>query len=168
MSRTQVWRWIGTGIAFAVLATLVSACGDVMPYHAYRSVPGGMWSKADTLKFDDLPVLSDSGRYDLYVDLRTTEDFPYTGIYIGVLSRPGSAFAWQRDTVHCVVRSATGRPSGRGFTLRHSGSRLYRLLPSADRHPQVRLFHIMRREDLPGVGEVGLKIVPVTSDEEPI
>lgn len=156
MTRKLIRRWAGAaGICLAV-----SACGHEDWFHTYRQIPAAVWAKADTLAFE-LPAVPDSGFYDFSVEMRTTADFPYTGLKIAALTVVGEAVPERRDTVDAPVQSATGAPLGEGLTLRHHESPLFRLFLPAGERPVLRLFHLMRREDIPGITAVGLKVSPV-------
>lgn len=146
-------------IRAAVICLLLSACGSDTWYHTYKQIPATVWEKFDTLTFC-LPEVPDSGLYDFYVDVRTTAAFPYTGLKIAALTGTDSLAVERRDTADCRVQTLSGIPSGEGITLICHEAPLYRLTLCPGQRATVRLYHIMRREDLPGVSDVGLRVVP--------
>lgn len=156
MTRKQIRRWA----AAAGICLAVSACGHEDWFHTYRQIPAAEWAKSDTLAFE-LPAVPDSGFYDFSVEMRTTDAFPYTGLKIAVLTVVGQAAPARRDTVDAPVLSATGKPLGEGVTLHHNEFPLFRLFLPAGERPTLRLCHLMRREDIPGITAVGLKVSPV-------
>ncbi len=144
----------------AGMCLFLSACGSEAWYHTYEPMPAAVWGKSDTLTYC-LPEVPDSGLYDFYVDVRTTAAFPYTGLKVGALTGTDSLSAERRDTADCRVQTPSGIPLGEGVTLICHEAPLFRLFLCPGQRTTVRLYHVMRKEDLPGVSDVGLKVVPV-------
>ncbi len=156
----MIGRYGHSLIRAAGICLLLSSCGSEAWHHIYKPIPVAVWEKSDTLTYC-LPEVPDSGLYDFYVDVRTTAAFPYTGLKVGALTCTDSFAAERRDTADLWVQTPSGIPSGEGITLICHETPLYRLFLCPGQRTTVRLYHVMRREDLPGVSDVGLKVVSV-------
>lgn len=142
----------------ACLAALLSGCGQRPAECGYLPVSADGWGLTDTLTFrtDTLPA----GRYSLTLGLRTSAAVPYP--YRSLTLRLQQT--WKRtgtvrcDTVVCPLTTAAGDLSGKGLTFfQHEfPAGTFRLQkPAAGR---LSVSHIMRREILPGITDVGFRI----------
>lgn len=140
------------------MAALLSGCGRRPAECKYQPVSADGWGLTDTLVFhtDTLPA----GRYRLTLGLRTSASVPYPYRSLTLLLRQ----TWKKtgtarcDTVVCPLATTAGDLSGKGIaffqyefpagTFRLSG-------PAAGR---LSVSHIMRREVLPGITDIGLRI----------
>ena len=130
---------------------LVSCQGNVV-YHHYEPVDGQGWSQSDTLRFH-LPPAPHTGTYHLQLALRYGPDFPYCNVaVVAALSAP------RADTLLIPLASSDGKPLGRGVGLLHTAVPLATLHLHQGDHPTVTLHHIMRREILPSIREVGIRM----------
>lgn len=147
----------------ALLASLVGAgscCNEpsILVYE-YSPVSFDGWNKTDTLLFS-LPEVTQAGVYQGKVGVRTNACYPYQKIWIGVcqtLHQPDTVFL---DTVCCeIVPCSDLDKNGIGLFL--SECPLPEHTYQAGQTGTVKVFHILRREEVPGVGQVGLQIQAV-------
>lgn len=143
-----------------LLASLAgaSSCGrepSTLLYE-YRPVSFEGWSKTDTVVMA-LPEVTQTGVFQTQVGVRTNARYPYRNIWLGVcqvLHNPDTVLL---DTVSCPVglRSDLGK-NGIGLFLSEGSlpDRVYQ----AGQTGTIKIFHILRREEIPGVGQVGLHI----------
>ena len=140
------------------IATLFSGCGRPPAECEYQPVSADGWELTDTLVFrtDTLPA----GRYSLTLGLRTSASIPYPYRSLTLLLQQ----TWKKtdttrcDTVVCPLTTTTGDNSGKGiaFFQYEFPAGTFRLSqPAAGR---LSVSHIMRREVLPGITDVGLRI----------
>ena len=170
----------------------LAACHTDTVYHVYHPVSENGWSKQDTLTY----TLSDSlktGCYQLEVDIRHTEAYPYRDIWLelaferrkpqqqlAVTSEledsldmnepdiPTDSMMWVRDTLHFYLADEQGRWL-KGGTI---GS-LYQF--SAPARPfclnekdgkTFRIIHIMKDNPLQGIHDIGLRLFQPASQTE--
>ena len=150
-----------TGVLIALTACLSTACERRPLFFAYQPTDIEGWEPADTLRFHiDTIAHSGSALLSLYLRTSATGSYPYTSIWLAVrtrLHRPDTVFT---DTVECKLLSDTEAVRVNGIS-RYQHSRPLRLL-SLDTAStmDVDIVHLMRRDMLPGVADVGLRLDP--------
>lgn len=139
-----------------MVAVALCACTPGTPYHRFLPLSQEGWDRADTVAFD-LPVIADARECKLQVELRATRLFPYTDLWIGVEQRDSDQVLLCYDTLHIDMADSTGRLDGHGLTLLEYASAPLSLasMPKGECR-QVRLFHLMSRETVAGLLDVGL------------
>lgn len=143
--------------AIIAAALLVAACDDGRVYDSFAQVDMAEWSAQDTAYFD-VPRQS-AGQYALTLTVRSTGDYPYQNLALVVETTIVPRHLLQRDTVFCTLRDAAPQPlSQQGVSLseRSFGVRALQLQRGDSLHIAVR--HVMRRNALPGISEVGLRL----------
>lgn len=144
-------------LAGGLLAAVAVACQDGTVLHQYRPVPSTGWDKRDTVNFDLPPVLS-TQTYNVVLGLRTTTEFPYQRLWLVVEQRLEQPARMRRDTVSCVIATPQGAVTGKGVNLYQHEIPLFTETLQEGQHGTLHIYHIMRREDVPGVNDVGIKI----------
>lgn len=141
----------------SMAATLFAACSTDTVYDSYAHTSVSGWEKNDTLTFNIKP-LAFAGTYSQYVGLRMTTAFPFTSISLIVEQQILPKGKLITDTIKCPITDIRGNFLGDGvssyqyeFPLRevslHRGDSLH-----------VSIRHNMKREILPGVSDIGLKM----------
>lgn len=142
-----------------LLSLLCMACTHHTLVHSFRSIPEEGWRRTDTLIFT-LPTTLDDAEYALYIDLRLHNRFPYRELWLavehGVAGERGSIC----DTLCCHLSDQEGKLSGQGINLLQYETRAGTLPLQAGRQTQIRIHHLMRRETLPYIIEVGVRVAP--------
>lgn len=124
--------------------------------YEYRPVSFEGWNKTDTIVFA-LPEITQAGLFQGKIGVRTNARYPYQKIWIGVcqqLHHPDTIFL---DTVSCEIASRSDM-SKNGIGLFLSECTLPEHVYQAGQTGEIKVFHILRREEIPGVGQVGLHI----------
>lgn len=142
--------------ALTMLLSLSSCDGNVI-FYTFCHTPIEGWEKNDTLTFD-VPRMQSSGRYRLEVGMRTDSAFPFTGMSIIVEQTVIPGYKTYVDTLKCRFADEKGNILGRGI----SNYQYEFILSDLNLHRgdslHVTVRHVMKREILPGVSDVGLKI----------
>lgn len=138
-------------LVFFLGFVLVSCQSDVL-YHHYEHVYENGWSQLDTLRFA-LPPAPHDGTYALQMGVRYTPDFPYCDVSAVIDYGTGAS-----DTLLIPFASADGKPLGRGVSLLHKTLPLPPLYLHEGQQPTISLHHIMRREVLPSIREIGIRV----------
>lgn len=155
MTRLPRHSLLLSAIACCLLA--VSGCRDEVFFHRYASVPLSGWDKRDTIDFD-IPPFAATQPYSLTLELRTSPAFPYRSIWLVAEQRFENPALVRRDTVYCPVTTPQGSGTGKGVNLY---TYEYPVLTEQRRQGQygrIRVYHIMRREEMPGISDVGLRL----------
>lgn len=126
--------------------------------YEYHPVSLEGWNKTDTVVIN-LPEIGHTGFCMARVGVRTNTNYPYRNIWLGVcqtLHHPDTVYL---DTVVCpVMLSSDLGKNGIGLFLTEDSlpERMYQ----AGQSGTIKIFHILRREDVPGVCQVGIQIKP--------
>ena len=144
--------------ALALFCGLLTACDQKAVYYHYEQTPLTGWDKNDTLSFVIGP-LSVSGHYMEEVGLRISGEYPFTGLNLIVEQRNKSKQLLRVDTLVCNLINEQGNAKGRGV------SQFQYLFPLSTMDLQegdelfVTIRHDMKRDILPGISDVGLRLV---------
>lgn len=141
-----------------------SSCKDSMVYDSYSHTPIAGWEKNDTLSFD-IPPLAASGYYQEHLGLRITGAYPFMGLILIVEQSiyPDSHNRKEKtvkiDTIQCKLIDKNGATTGQGISYYQYNFpiNVYQLNKNDSIHVTIR--HDMKREILPGISDIGLKVV---------
>ncbi len=144
-------------IIVCMTAMIVASCTTNTVYDSYSHTPLSGWEKNDTLTFNVRPF-SESGTFNETVGIRMTTAFPFTSISLIVEQHIMPHEKVLTDTIKCPITDTRGNFLGSGinsyqyeFPLRninlHKGDSIH-----------ISIRHNMKREILPGVSDIGLKI----------
>lgn len=136
---------------------LFSSCDNGVVYDTYNHTQIEGWEKNDTLVFD-VPRLVSSGRYRMEVGLRTNGTFPFTGLSVVVEQTVIPGYKTFTDTLRCRLTDEKGNVLGRGVSCFQYNFILSDVDLAKGDSLHVRVRHIMKREILPGISDVGLKV----------
>lgn len=161
-------RHPGTALLPAILALctgclLTASCDRRTPVLAYCPTPVEGWEPGDTLKYH-IDSLAAAGRYRLSLGVRTsaTMPYPFKSLWLVVRRdwhRPDTTLTDTRvDTVEVRLTDQKGDVNGRGVSLYEYSLPLEEDNLSQGTTADIRIIHIMRREVLPGVTDVGIRL----------
>lgn len=140
-----------------LLCTLLVGCDNRTVYNHYEHTPVTGWERNDTLKFEVEAVEAD-GTYSEEIGLRINNSYPFMGLTLIVEQTRLPGGKERTDTLSCQLIRENGIAIGKGmshyqylFPLKplhlHEGDRL-----------RIAIHHIMKREILPGISDVGIQI----------
>ena len=149
-------------ISVALAASLLSSCQDTLVYDQYTHTPIAGWEKNDTLSFE-VPPLAASGYYQEQLGLRITGSYPFMGLTLIVEQTvfPDNK-KWEKtmkvDTIQCDLIDKNGITKGQGISYYQYDFpiNVYHINEKDSIHVTVR--HDMKREILPGISDIGLKL----------
>ena len=145
-------------LLIVVVSLVILACKTSTVYYHFESTPIAGWERNDTLKFS-VPALKEAGGYREDISLRLNSDYPFMGLTIIV---DQTVFPGQRhvsDTVNCRVVDEEGNVKGRGLGFYEYDYPLTHLRLNAGDSLQINVRHNMKREILPGVADVGIRVM---------
>ena len=141
---------------------LTVACGmtscDRLPiYSHYEPTPTSGWEKNDTICFG-IPPVSKAGNYKEELGLRINEDYPFRGLCLVIQQTVLPSGYCHNDTLNCNLIDKKG--TIRGIGISHYQYTFHvntiRLAEGDSLHLLVK--HNMKREIMPGVTDIGIKI----------
>lgn len=104
---------IRSSILFLLVTFLLVSCDKTRIYDEYKSV-GNAWNKDSIVTFD-LPKLDPAKSYNLFVNVRDNNDYPFNNLFLIVaMQQPNRRVI--TDTLEYQMTEADGTLLGDGFT----------------------------------------------------
>ncbi len=94
-------------------AVLLFSCDKKRVFDEYKSV-GSAWHKDSIITFD-LPVLDSTKRYNLFVNLRDNNNYPFNNLFLIVAIEMPNGFT-KVDTLEYQMANPDGTLLGNGFS----------------------------------------------------
>ena len=149
---------------FILLAATVlafAACDNKTVYHHYEHVSTGGWDKNDTMKFS-IPPIQKAGQYQEEVELRITNDYPFLGLTLlleqTVMPMGKQERKMERQSLEYTLLTSEGHPIGTGVKHFNYSFRLKDLHLNEGDSLQINIVHNMKREIMPGISDIGIKL----------
>lgn len=143
--------------AMLCLGLFLSSCIDKCIYDHYEHTTVGGWEKNDALTFD-IPSLKESGRYSMSLGLRTSEAYPFQNLSLVVEQTSFPAKKKTVDVVNCNIADRQGTMLGNGITLYQYTMPIRKKFHMRGDSLHITVRHNMKREILPGIVDIGIKI----------
>lgn len=151
-------------IIFIFLLFLVTSCDKKRVFDDYKSV-GKNWNK-DTIVTFDLPKLDPKKAYNLYVNVRDNDEYPFNNLFLIVsLEQPNRKV--QIDTLEYQMTNPDGTLLGEGFSDIKENKLFYKDKVSFTQKGlyKIHIKHAVRQtgkiegvDTLPGIIDVGFRI----------
>lgn len=139
-----------------MLAMAVS-CHRKAIYSHYEPIDTDGWQRDDTLHFT-VTQIADSGYHHETLGLRANLSYPFTAISLIVRQQTSVSGSLRCDTVMIGLIDSDGRPLGRGISHFQYDVTLEDIFLCAGDTLSIDVRHNMKREDLPGITDIGLTI----------
>ena len=133
------------------------SCDNSTVFNHYESTPVRGWERNDTLSFNIAP-LQETGMYAEEVGLRITGAYPFKGLSLIVEQTIQPSNITIVDTLNCDLIDDIGHANGKGINHYQYLYPLTTIKLSKDESVHVAIRHCMKREILPGITDVGLKL----------
>ena len=151
-------------IALMVITMGAASCSDPRTYDRYESVSLQGWSRKDTLTFD-IPRQWE-GNYQLDLCLRAAQTYPYRNISM-IIERKVIYYRQRKkrektynDTINCEIVNDKGILAGqKGITSTEIRQAITSFRLNRNDSMHVTIHHIMNRESLPGISDVGIRLL---------
>ena len=138
-------------------AAVAVSCATDTVYYSYAHTPVAGWEKNDTLTFN-IPGMAAPGTYGQQVGLRMTSAFPFTSISLIVEQRIMPRGKVLTDTIKCPITDIRGNFLGDGISSFQYMFPLREVTLNKKDSIHVSIRHNMKREILPGVSDIALKM----------
>jgi gliding motility-associated lipoprotein GldH len=154
MNSRSISRWLALGLT-VVLA--LASCNRKTVYHHFQHTSLTDWERNDTLFFFVDPM-KQGGTVQRDVELRIAETFPFQKINLVVEQTTLSTCFIRHDTIDCDLIDLEGNFLGDGITLFQYRFPLPDITVNKGDSLRIAIRHNMKRETLPGVSDVGLRL----------
>ncbi len=144
-------------MAVGMTATLLASCATDTVFDRYVHTPVSGWEKNDTLTMQ-IPKVAAAGDYSQQIGVRMTAAYPFMSISLIVEQEILPRGATLTDTVKCEVTDSRGNFLGSGVSTYQYQFPLRELRLAKGDSVYVSIRHNMKREILPGVSDIGLKM----------
>lgn len=144
-------------LELVAVVLLCCSCDNKTAYNNYEPVSVEGWERSDTVVFEDI-VIKTTADYKEEIGLRINDAFPYLNLFLVVDQeiRPGNIL--RRDTINCSLMDNEGNIKGNGLSFYQYSFPLTALRLNSGDTLNIRVRHNMRREILPGIANIGMKI----------
>lgn len=143
-------------LMLTVAMTLLS-CNRKTVYDQYGHTPVTGWEKNDTLSFHVRPM-EQEGEYVEQLGLRINGAYPFMSLCLVVEQRVHPSGFTFRDTVNCRLTDNMGNIQGHGISYYQYQVPITSIHLAQGDSIDVFIRHNMKREILPGISDIGLKI----------
>ena len=153
-----------SNILYILLLILIVACDDKRVFDEYKSV-GNTWNKDSIVSFD-LPKLETNKQYNLYLNVRNNDNYPFNNLFLLVsLENPDGLV--KVDTLEYAMANPDGTLLGEGFSDTKESKLFYKENLKFDKIGQYKV-HIQQavrqngkvkgEKELQGITEVGFRV----------
>ena len=153
----RVYTLLYNIVSVVMTAAVAVSCATDTVYYSYAHTPVAGWEKNDTLTFN-IPGMAAPGTYSQHVGLRMTSAFPFTSISLIVEQRIMPRGKVLTDTIKCPITDIRGNFLGDGISSFQYMFPLREVTLNKKDSIHVSIRHNMKREILPGVSDIGLKM----------
>ncbi|WP_347719855.1 gliding motility lipoprotein GldH [uncultured Alloprevotella sp.] len=157
MLRKPKMHSAGLAPLFVLLLLIVVGCGQRrVETYCFRATPVDGWETTDSLVFP-IDTIHQAGRYRLSIGVRTSaaNPYPFQTLALSITTRLQGKKA-QRDTALCSLTDKDGDVNGQGVSLYQYAFPVSELHLEKGQTGTVTVQHLMRRNLLPGVANVGI------------
>lgn len=151
-------------IVYSLLFLFLSSCDETRVYDKYKSV-NSKWNKDDKINFK-LTMPDTTSAYNLFVNLRNTNDYKYSNLFLIVqMNFPNGKTI--TDTLEYKMATPDGKLLGTGFSKNKENKLWYKesVVFNELGEYQVTIQHAMREngkvngiENLEGITDVGFRV----------
>ncbi len=153
-----------TKILFYLMLIILVSCDEKRVFDEYKSV-GSSWKKNDIVSFD-IPKLESTKRYNLFLNIRNNNDYPYNNLFLKVsLENPDGLV--KVDTLEYQMANPDGTLLGEGFSDVKESKLFFKENIKFDKKGsyKIKIQQAVRQsgkisgeKDLKGITEVGFRI----------
>jgi len=143
---------------FSFLALWLTACNKNKVFESNVTIPNMSWSMKEAVKFD-FEIKSTQTAYNLFVNVRNTESYPYKNLWLFIRTKTPSGKV-EVDSLDCKLADDTGKWLGDGAGEIWDNQIKFKQrvgFPETGKYT-VEIQHGMRSEPLPAIMEVGLMV----------
>lgn len=145
-------------MAIITVAMLTTACDRKTVFHQYNHANTTGWEKADTMVYH-VSSMSEGGCFKEEIGLRLNGTYPFMGLCIIVEQNILPANVLICDTLNCSFDHDENKYTSNGVSYRQYKYHLKDIKLSKGDSIDIKIRHNMMREVLPGIADIGVKIL---------
>lgn len=139
------------------VATALASCNRKTVYNHYQHTSAAGWEKDDTLTFEGIAI-PEGGVYTEEIGLRTGSDYPFQSLTFIIEQTVSPSGDTRSETFTAHLMSEDGETLGHGVSLYQYRFPFRSLTLQEGDTLSIRIHHDMKRETLPGIFDVGMKL----------
>jgi len=145
-------------VAFLPLIGLtIAACTNNTLIHSYKPLSADGWNRCDTICFN-IPQAEADINGILTIGLRTIANIGMKDVVLAVEQCGETASLYRCDTISYSLTDSEGNALGKGINIHQFESVQLPFQMKKGHGCSVRIHHLMRREVITDITEVGIKI----------
>lgn len=144
-------------ILLPLIGLSIAACTDGTVLHSYKPLPADGWDKRDTICFD-VPQTETDINGTLLIGLRTTSNIGMQDVVLAVEQIGETASLCRCDTIRYPLTDAEGNALSKGVNTHQYETQHIPFHIQKGQSCSVRIHHLMRKETILGISEVGIRI----------
>ncbi len=137
---------------------LLVGCDKNTLMHSYQPLKDNSWDRADTIRFT-LPALAQDDNCSMLVGLRLNNRYPYEQLVLQVEQVLQHPTAHRLDTVYYQLTNERGDFTEEGVDYFQYETEGLPLDLKKGQTGEIKIRHLMHREVLPGITDVGIHII---------
>ena len=137
---------------------LLTCCDSSTIMHSYQPLKEKCWDRSDTLTFT-LPTLDNNDRCHALIGLRVTDNFPYEMLILEIEQNYRKPFRHRVDTVRYILTDKRGEFTEKGINYFQYETQGVPLSLEKGQTGNLRIRHLMHRETIPGIMDVGIHVI---------
>ena len=137
---------------------LMVGCDRNTLMHSYQPLKENSWDRADTIRFT-LPALTQDDNCSMLVGLRLNSNYPYEQLVLQVEQDFQHPITHRIDTIYYQLTDERGNFTEEGVNYFQFESEGLPLDLKKGQTGEIRIRHLMHREVLPGITDVGIHII---------
>ena len=143
---------------FLLSLFLLVSCDRSTLMHSYQPLAENCWDRSDTVTFD-LPSLTTEDNCSMLVGLRVTDHFPYEMLILEVEQSYKNPVSHRLDTLYYRLANEDGDFIEKGINYFQYETQGVTLDLKKGQTGRIKIRHLMHREVLPGIMDVGIHVV---------
>ena len=152
----MVSKWVCVVVCVMVVWAFGS-CNRSTAYYHYEHTPLDGWDKNDTVYFQVASL--DAGNYREELGLRIDDKYPFQALTLVVTHNILPSGYTLTDTVNCSLADKRGRMKGTGISRYQYNFHINTLnFREGDSLCVISVRHNMKREVMPGITDVGIRL----------
>lgn len=144
-------------IIFSLFLSTLLSCTDGVNFDEYQHTSISGWEKNDTLTFMT-SHFTETGIYAINLGLRVNGTFPFTDLRLIVEQKLMKERKISTDTIDCALTDKRGNFIGQGVSFYQYSFPINKIDVKEGDSIRIRVRHDMKREILPGISDIGIKI----------
>lgn len=146
-----------TVMGYCLMVIVLTSCDFNTVYDKYDHTPIAGWEKNDTLTFD-VPRMAHAGIYREELGLRINDAYPFMRLHLIVEQRLIPGERTRLDTLNCYLIDEDGNIRGQGVSYYQYTFPITQMQLQEGDSLHISIRHDMKREILPGIADIGIKL----------